>query len=77
MTTTPVKIGASSPPPIKLLDQVRDRIRYKHYGLRTEHSYVQWVKRFALFHVKWNPNTMEVLRQFSTNGYQVQFVPDQ
>jgi hypothetical protein len=28
-------------PPVKLLDQVRDRIRYKHYSLRTEHSYVQ------------------------------------
>lgn len=52
------KSGVSSAPPVKLLDQVRDRIRYKHYSLRTEHSYVQWVKRFILFHGKRHPNTM-------------------
>ncbi len=28
----------------KLLDQVRDRLRLKHYSLRTEESYVHWVK---------------------------------
>lgn len=36
----------------KLLDQVRDRIRVKHYSIRTETQYVQWVKRFILFHGK-------------------------
>lgn len=30
----------------KLLDQVRDRIRVKHYSIRTETQYVQWVRRF-------------------------------
>ena len=34
----------------RLLDQVRERIRYKHYSLRTEQAYVQWVKVF----VKWS-----------------------
>lgn len=58
MAIVPEKSGISLPPPVKLLDQVRDRIRYKHYSLRTEHSYVQWVKRFILFHGKRHPNTM-------------------
>ena len=39
-------------PAPKLLDLVRDRIRVKHYSIRTEVSYVQWIKRFILFHGK-------------------------
>ena len=31
----------------RLLDQVRERIRYKHYSLRTEQAYVQWVRMFV------------------------------
>jgi len=34
----------------RLLDQVRERIRYKHYSLRTEQAYVEWVEVF----VKWS-----------------------
>jgi hypothetical protein len=30
----------------KLLDQVRDVIRRKHYSIRTEQAYVEWIKRF-------------------------------
>ena len=40
-------------PPLKatrLLDQVRERIRYLHYSLRTEHAYVHWVRAFVRFH---------------------------
>ena len=33
----------------KLLDQVRQRIRTKHDSIRTEETYVRWVKRFVLF----------------------------
>lgn len=33
----------------RVQDQVRERIRYKHYSLRTEQAYVQWVRVF----VKW------------------------
>jgi integron integrase len=44
--------------PPKLLDQVRDRIRVKHYSIRTETQYVQWVKRFILFHDKTHPRNM-------------------
>ncbi len=32
----------------KLLDQVREAIRTKHYSLRTEEVYVHWIKRFFL-----------------------------
>lgn len=39
----------------KLLDQLRDRIRLKHYSLRTEQAYLQWVKRYILFHGKRHP----------------------
>ncbi len=44
--------------PPKLLDQVRDRIRVKHYSIRTETQYVQWIKRFILFHNKRHPQEM-------------------
>ena len=46
------------PPPPKLLDQVRDRIRVKHYSIRTETQYLQWIKRFVLFHGKRHPRDM-------------------
>lgn len=45
-------------PPKKLLDQVRDAIRLKHYSYRTEESYVQWIRRYILFHNKRHPNEM-------------------
>jgi len=34
----------------KLLDQVSDAIRRKHYSIRTEEAYISWIKRFILFH---------------------------
>jgi integron integrase len=45
-------------PPRKLLDQLRDVIRVKHYSRRTEKSYVNWNKRFILFHNKRHPQEM-------------------
>ncbi|MGA9961783.1 MAG: integron integrase [Azonexus sp.] len=47
-----------TPPPPKLLDQVRDRLRVKHYSIRTETQYLQWIKRFILFHDKRHPREM-------------------
>ena len=44
----------------KLLDQVRQAIRFRHYGIRTEEAYVQWIKRFILFHDKRHPREMGV-----------------
>ena len=42
----------------RLLDQVRDRIRLKHYSIRTEDTYVEWTRRFILFHGKRHPREM-------------------
>ena len=44
--------------PRKLLDQVRDVMRVKHYAFRTELSYISWIKRFILFHQKRHPKDM-------------------
>ena len=44
--------------PKKLLDQVRDAIRRKHYSPRTEESYVQWIKRFIVYHHMRHPKDM-------------------
>ena len=49
-----------APQPPKLLDQVRDRLRLKHYSIRTETQYVQWIRRFILFHDKRHPRDMGV-----------------
>ena len=42
----------------RLLDQVRDRIRVKHYSLRTEEAYLHWIRRFIFFHGKKHPRDM-------------------
>jgi integron integrase len=42
----------------KLLDQVREAIRTRHYSLRTEEAYVGWIKRFIFFHGKRHPLEM-------------------
>ena len=42
----------------RLLDQVRDRIRFKHYSLRTEQVYVDWIKRFIRFHGNRHPSDL-------------------
>jgi integron integrase len=50
------KYTTASPP--KLLDQVRNRLRVKHYSIRTEQVYVDWIKRFIHFHDKRHPREM-------------------
>jgi len=42
----------------RLFDQIRERLRVKHYSLRTEQTYLQWIKRFILFHGKRHPKDM-------------------
>jgi integron integrase len=42
----------------RLLDQVRDSLRLRHYSLRTEATYIQWIKRFILYHEKRHPLEM-------------------
>jgi integron integrase len=45
-------------PKAKLLDQVREVLRVKHYSLRTEEAYIGWMKRFIFFHGKRHPREM-------------------
>lgn len=44
--------------PPKLLDQVRGKIRLKHYSIRTEQAYVDWIKRFILHFDKQHPRDL-------------------
>ena len=37
-------------PKLKLLEQVREVMRLKHYSIRTERSYCDWIKRYVKFH---------------------------
>lgn len=43
----------------KLLDIVRDKIRFKHYSISTEKTYVHWIKHYILFHDKKHPIKMQ------------------
>ena len=58
-----------APPKKKLLDQVRDACRLKHYSRRTEDTYVDWIKRYILFHQKRYPGEMGLveIEQFLTH----------
>jgi hypothetical protein len=42
----------------RLLDQVRNAIRARHYSYRTEEAYVGWIRRYILFHGKRHPAEM-------------------
>ena len=53
-----VNAGGASRPPRRLLEQLSDRIRVKHYSIRTEQAYSDWVRRFILFHGKRHPREM-------------------
>jgi len=50
--------ASATPDPPSLLDQVRDVIRLRHYSIRTEHAYTDWIKRFMLFHHEKHPRDM-------------------
>jgi integron integrase len=52
--------NASDPKPKKLLDQVSEALRTKHYSYRTEQTYVDWIKRYIIFHKKQHPKDQGV-----------------
>lgn len=63
----PASTGPAGPPqseraagrrPRRLLDEVGDALRVRHYSYRTEQSYVAWIRRFILFHDKRHPKEM-------------------
>ncbi len=64
--STPPQADPNAP---RLLNQVRDKIRLKHYSIRTEQAYTDWVKRFILFHKKRHPKDMGAgeVEQFLTH----------
>ncbi len=45
-------------PGSKILEQIKEQIRIKHYSIRTEKSYVEWAKRFIIFNNKKHPLKM-------------------
>lgn len=49
---------SSQPRPKKLLDQMRDALQTQHYSIRTEDAYVDWARRFILFHHKRHPKDL-------------------
>ena len=56
-----MKTGTAPLPPleaVKVLDQLRERIRYLHYSLRTEEAYVHWVRGFIRFHGLRHPSSL-------------------
>ena len=58
MATEVVAQAASPGKPKKLLAQVRDLLRLKHYSLRTERCYCDWIERFIRFHGKRHPRDL-------------------
>ncbi len=51
-------VPVSQPAAPKLLEQLRDRLRYKRMSLRTEEAYMGWTRRFILFHGKRHPSSL-------------------
>ena len=49
---------AAGPKKSLLLDRVRDKIRLKHFSIRTETAYVDWVRRFVVFHHRRHPREL-------------------
>lgn len=62
----PTQLASGKP---KLLDRVCDAIRLRHYSIRTEQAYTDWIKRFILFHDKKHPREMgeQEVAQFLTH----------
>lgn len=55
MASSPENAALSKP---RLLDDVRNCLRLKHYSLRTERAYVDWIKRYIWFHGKQHPKVL-------------------
>ena len=54
----PLPLADSTAPARRLLDQLRERVRYLHYSIRTEEAYVHWVRAFVRFHGLRHPKEM-------------------
>ncbi len=69
MPAVVVPAAVASGKPKKLFEEMRDVLRVKHYSLRTERSYCDWVKRFIRFHGLRHPKEMNAreISQFLTH----------
>ena len=56
--TNPTPHPPSSRPPARLLDRLREQVRYMHYSLSTEQAYVHWAKAYIHFHDRRHPADM-------------------
>jgi len=54
----PLAHAGSAAPARRLLDQLREQVRYLHYSIRTEEAYVHWVRAFVRFHGLRHPKEM-------------------
>jgi integrase-like protein len=57
LSTAVGAIGGALAPAPRLLDQIRHVLRVRHYARRTEDCYIDWIRRFILFHGKRHPPT--------------------
>jgi len=51
-------LGAAETAAPRLLEVVRERIRYRHFSYRTEQAYAGWVRRYIGFHGRRHPREM-------------------
>ena len=51
----PAEIPSPGAPKPRLLEQVRQAIRTRHYSAKTEEAYIGWIKRFIFYHTKRHP----------------------
>ncbi len=58
MDYTPFRAGVTEPNRPRLLEQVRQQIRLRHYSIRTEQAYIGWIRRFILANGKRHPSDM-------------------
>jgi site-specific recombinase XerD len=58
LAVNPQSEAGSASVPRRLLDRLREAIRVRHYSIRTEDTYVDWVRRFILFHGKRHPSEL-------------------
>ncbi len=59
---------------LRLMDQVREVLRYHHYAYRTEQSYCQWILRYIRFHGKTHPMKLGAQHQDIDFGHNKIFV---
>jgi len=56
--SSPPPANPSGPEPARLFDRVRDCIRVRHYSIRTEKSYVDWIRRYIRYHGRRHPRDL-------------------